>query len=75
MSYHHRIDPKPVPEKVSYINEPWIADDTKMPLQEGKFKPEDLIGKEPDNVRVYIPLDISRAAVMRRLHAIIQKYG
>lgn len=75
MSYHHRIDPKPVPEQVSYINEPWIVDSTKMPMQEGKFKPEELIDQSPDNVRVYVPLDISHSAVMRRLHAVIQKYG
>ena len=75
MSYHHRIDPKPVPEQVSYINEPWIVDGTKMPMQEGKFKPEELIDKSPDNVRVYVPLDISHSAVMRRLSAVIQKYG
>lgn len=75
MSYHHKIDPKPVPEQVSYINEPWIADETKMPMQEGEFKPEELIDKSSDNVRVYIPLDISHSAVMRRLNAVIQKYG
>ncbi len=75
MSYHHRIDPKPVPEQVSYINEPWIADGTRMPLQEGKFEPEELIDKSPDNVCVYIPLDISHPAVMRRLYAVIQRYG
>lgn len=75
MPYHHRIDPKPVPEKVSYINEPWIVDETKMPMQEGKFKPEELIDKAHDNVRVYIPLDISHSAVMRRLNTVIQKYG
>ena len=75
MSYHHRIDPKPVPEQVSYINEPWIVDSTKMPMQEEKFKPEELIDQSPDNVRVYVPLDISHSAVMRRLHAVIQKYG
>lgn len=75
MTYHHRIDPKPVPEQVSYINEPWIVDDTKMPMLEGKFRPEELIDKSSDNVRVYIPLDINHAAVMRRLCAVIQKYG
>ena len=75
MTYHHRIDPKPVPEQVSYINEPWIVDETKMPMQEGKFRPEELIDKSSDNVRVYIPLDINHAAVMQRLYAVIQKYG
>ena len=75
MTYHHRIDPKPVPEQVSYSNEPWIVDDTKMPMLEGKFRPEELIDKSSDNVRVYIPLDINHAAVMRRLCAVIQKYG
>jgi hypothetical protein len=75
MTYHHRIDPKPVPEQVSYINEPWLVDETKMPMQEGKFRPEELIDKSSDNVRVYIPLDINHAAVIRRLYAVIQKYG
>ncbi len=75
MTYHHRIDPKPVPEQVSYINEPWLVDETKMPMQEGKFRPEELIDKSSDNVRVYIPLDINHAAVIRRLYAVMQKYG
>ena len=74
MTYHHRIDPIPAPEQVSYINETWIIDETIQPKLEGKFKSEELIDKSPDNVRVYIPLDISHSAVMRRLSFIINRY-
>lgn len=75
MSYHHRIDPDPVPKKVTYINETWIADSTIQPRVKDKYQPEDLIDTAADNVRVYVPLDISHTAVLRRLRSIIHKYG
>ena len=75
MSYHHRIDPAPVPEKVTYINETWIADNTIQPRLEDKYQPKDLVDASADNIRVYVPLDISSKAVLRRLSAIIRRYG
>lgn len=75
MPYHHRIDPAPVPEEVIYINETWIADSTISPIIEGKYQPEDLEDTSADNIRVYVPLDINCEAVLRRLAAIIYKYG
>lgn len=75
MSYHHRIDPAPEPEKVIYINETWIADNTIQPRVEDQYQPQDLINDSSDNIRVYVPLDISLTAVLRRLSSIVQKYG
>ncbi len=75
MSYHHQIDVIPVPEKVIFVNEPWLIDDTILDSIKSTAKPEELIDKAEDNVRVYLPLDINSSAVLRRLRAVIQKYG
>ena len=53
---HHTLDPYPVPKEKAplYVNEPWLIDkslDGCKPCRE----PED----KPDNIRIYIPLDIN----------------
>ena len=72
MSKHHSLDPYPVPQgmKPLYINEPWLIDKSLL---------EYAIHVEPeeknDNIRVYIPVDINRDAILRRLERIIAVYG
>ncbi|WP_418471817.1 hypothetical protein [Eubacterium sp.] len=68
---HHTLDPYPVPKEKAplYVNEPWLIDkslDCYKPCRE----PED----KPDNIRVYIPLDINHNAILRRLDRIIAFY-
>ena len=67
---HHNLDICPIPRDKSplYINEPWIIDET-----------ADIRVSEPDpaadNVRVYVPLDLNRETILRRLRYIKSKYG
>ena len=70
------MDIYPIPREKTpmYINEPWLIDGT---LLETGEKREVL--REPevqeDNIRVYIPLDLSRKAILRRLDDVIEHYG
>jgi len=70
---HHRLDPYPVPKDKTplYINEPWLIDKSIMEVGPDASEPE----QQDDNVRVYIPLDINREAVLRRLQMLIARYG
>ena len=65
---HHNLDIFPIPKDVLYINEPGMIDES---ICEERKEPED----EPDNVRIYIPMDLNRNAILRRLGDIIHKYG
>ena len=71
--HHHNIDPYPIPKDKSpiYINEPWIIDKS---ICDKKAFDLDQGGVE-DNIRVYVPLDISADAIIRRLNHIISFYG
>ena len=70
----HKLDYKPIPEDVLYINELDLADsvpyETNIEMEKaltGKRKKEG--GVLPnDNVRIYVPIDINADAIMRRLH-------
>ena len=70
----HKLDCKPIPENVLYINELDLADsvpyETNIEMEKaltGKCKKEG--GVLPnDNVRIYVPIDINADAIMRRLH-------
>ena len=69
---HHTLDIHPIPEgQALYINEPWLVDDSLF-----QYGPRE---KEPDyvadNVRVYIPLDLNRDAILRRLRQICARHG
>lgn len=69
---HHSIDLHPVPEgQARFINEPWLVDDYLFRNGPYEAKPD----PEPDNVRVYVPLDLNRAAILRRLDLIYSQYG
>lgn len=69
---HHNLDINPIPKDKSplYINEPFLIDQSllcDLPISQD--------GLQEDNIRVYIPLDINREAVLRRINMIIEKYG
>ena len=69
----HKLDCKPIPENVLYINELDLADsvpyETNIEMEKaltGKCKKEG--GVLPnDNVRIYVPIDINPEAIMWRL--------
>ena len=69
---HHVIDPNTLSrdKNALYINEPWLVDKTllELPLHP---EPE----KEKDNIRVYVPLDLNKEAILRRLDRMITQYG
>ncbi len=53
-----------------YINEPWLIDKTLLELPPNR-EPDD----KADNIRIYIPMDLNRDAILRRLDGIINHYG
>ena len=70
----HKLDCKPIPEDVLYINELDLADsvpyETNIEMEKaltGKCKEEGGVLPD-DNVRIYVPIDINADAIMRRLH-------
>lgn len=67
---HHNLDIYPNPRDKSplYINEPWIIDET---ADMRIIDPD----SAADNIRVYVPLDLNREAILRRLRDIKSKYG
>ena len=69
---HHVIDPYTLPKdkQALYINEPWLVDKTllELPIHPN---PEE----ENDNIRVYVPLDLNKEAILRRLDRLIVQYG
>ena len=69
MATHHSLDISPIPEKVLYINETELADITAL-----NDYPPDSDGKQNDNVRVYVPLDLNHRAIIRRLNDIYRRY-
>ena len=67
---HHNLETKPVPEKALYINKPDLADVTINYYGSGKQEEE----SQADHVRVYVPLDLSADAILRRLRFLIFRY-
>lgn len=74
---HHNLDIYPIPRGKTplYVNEPWLVD--KSILEEGLLVAD--LRKEPDemedNVRIYVPVDLNKDAILRRLDSIIYHYG
>ena len=69
---HHSIDIHPIPEgQARFINEPWLIDDYMFQYGTREEKPD----PAADNVRVYIPLDLNRVAILRRFDLICSRYG
>ena len=67
MIEHHDLDLEPIPEKVLYLNEPWIMDPT---AEYKRVEPED----EADNVRIYVPVDLNQESILRKLENTICRY-
>ena len=76
MSDHHPLDVWPLPRELKpmFINEPWLIDESlyfeSYAQMQAAREPED----EADNRRVYIPLDLNKAAFLRRLDHVLNKY-
>ena len=69
---HHDIDIYPIPSKQAprFINEPWLVDESLEDYFMQK-EPEN----QPDNIRIYVPVDLNREAILRRLNWIIYRNG
>lgn len=65
---HHILDIYPDPRRVHhlYINEPELIDES---ITESRAE------APIDNIRVYVPLDLNKEAILRRLCYIRNKYG
>ncbi len=65
---HHILDIYPDPRRVHhlYINEPELIDESIT---------ESIAEAPIDNIRVYVPLDLNKEAILRRLCYIRNKYG
>ena len=69
--FHHDLDiyPRPKDQAPLFVNEPWIVDNTLLEGVTGEENAPD------DNIRVYVPLDISKDVILLRLKILISKYG
>ena len=72
---HHNLDINPIPKesKPIFINEPWLIDRSLQWIQETDYDPTPL--PDDDNIRVYLPMDICKSAILRRLADVISHYG
>ena len=70
---HHSIDIEPVPrgKGARFVNEPWLVDVSFEAMEKWSAEPED----EPDNVRIYVPVDLNAEAIQRRLRYLVYRYG
>ena len=71
-SRHHDLDIHPIPADKNplFVNEPWLIDQSQAVM--------DYVNKAPepaeDNIRIYIPFDINKSAIIRRLFDLIDRY-
>ena len=65
---HHKLDIKPVPEQVLYVNESELVD--RSLFNSRPYIPDN----QDDNIRIYVPLDLNKEAIIRRLEDIIEIY-
>ena len=70
---HHTLDvwPEPRDSQPRFVNEPWLADQELYDYGPRKREPE----QQEDNIRIYVPMDLNRESVLRRLQGIIRRYG
>ena len=71
---HHTLDafPNPKDKPPLYGNEPWLIDRSMEWIMETGYMPEPL--PDDDNIRIYIPMDLNKNAILRRLDYIIHHY-
>lgn len=69
---YYSLDPYPAPKDKAplYVNEPWIIDKSLLEYSL-QSEPEE----KADNIRVYIPMDLNKDAILRRLDRIVAGYG
>ena len=72
---HHDLDIDPIPKesKPLFINEPWMIDMSLQWIRETGYDLTPL--PDDDNIRVYLPMDICKSAILRRLADVISLYG
>ena len=70
---HHDLDSYSIPKEKAplFINEPWLID---RYLFDYLDRTKELENTE-DNVRIFVPMDINREAILRRLRFMISRYG
>lgn len=70
---HHTLDVWPEPRDCQprFVNEPWLADPELYDYGPRKREPE----QQEDNIRIYVPMDLNRELILRRLQGIIRRYG
>ena len=70
---HHNLDVHPIPREKTpmFINEPWLIDETLLEYPTDQKQPD----PARDNIRVYIPMDLNKDAILRRLDAVIYQFG
>ena len=70
---HHDLDIHPIPKEKTplYINEPWLIDRHIFDYGDWNKEPD----SANDNIRIYVPLDLNKEAILRRLDYIIMDYG
>lgn len=63
----HKLDIHPMPKDKEplFINDPELAGELYQYLNECK----------EDNIRIYVPIDINRSSIIRRLNTTINRYG
>ena len=69
---NHKIDVWSVPreETPRFINETHLIDKTLLEM------PEEVADMaEEDNIRIFVPLDLNKKAILRRLRCIVNHYG
>lgn len=73
MRQHHNLDPYPLPKEGHplFVNEPWVIDNSIDQQFVKSNEPE----TTSDNLRIYVPLDLNKSAIIRRLNEIIRRYG
>ena len=66
---HHILDvyPEPREKAARFINETWLIDKT-VKIVPNRRTPQE---GDPDNIRIYVPLNLNRRAILRRLDEII----
>ena len=70
---HHDLDIHPIPKEKTplFINEPWLVDRYIFDYGDRNKEPDSV----EDNVRIYVPIDLNKEAILRRLDYIITEYG
>lgn len=71
MKSKHSLDPYPIPKDKTpmFINEQHMAE-----IYDFEFKKDGSVPDDDDNIRVYVPLDLNRRLILRRLSRVINHY-